>query len=88
MLPNGIAFDRWKTMCGKNALTGRHWLLAYEAPLHDWLPPSTFDNDNGGEKAEAYDFLRENDASFYVPLEDQEADEDDEDGDDVDDGFY
>ena len=78
LVPNGAALDRWKSMCAPNALTGRNWLLAYEAPLHGWLEQSHFDDDKQDEKSEAYDFLAQNEARFYDSDDDDDDDDDDD----------
>lgn len=59
--------EPWEKRLKEEELTGRYWLLAYEAPMHDWLGSDTTHIENCG----FFSKLLENNVSFY----DEEPDE-------------
>lgn len=53
--------EPWSKRLKEEDLKGRHWLLAYEAPMHNWLGGDT----THIEKCGFFSQLRENDVYFY-----------------------
>jgi hypothetical protein len=68
MRNRGLARDldvtRWLGEANPEGLYRKNWLLAYEAPAHNWLVPADGDP---AKLDEVFDFLRRQEVRFYTP---------------------